>query len=90
MFVRPSVCRKLRTEPSLPPQCNPAHLDLCEDLSDLQSLNESGVLHTLSSRARAGMPLTQAGPNLVNVWPPVQTHSKVSPLQMILLLLLLL
>ncbi|XP_067339392.1 unconventional myosin-XVIIIb-like isoform X1 [Channa argus] len=57
-------------------KCNPAELDLCEDLSDLQAVNECGVLHTLSSRAKANMPLTQAGPNLVNVWPPLQTHSK--------------
>ncbi|XP_054613332.1 unconventional myosin-XVIIIb-like isoform X2 [Dunckerocampus dactyliophorus] len=57
-------------------KCNPAHLDLCDDLSDLQSVNESGVLHTLISRAKAGMPLTHAGPNLVNLWPPLLTHSK--------------
>nr|XP_057913691.1 unconventional myosin-XVIIIb-like isoform X2 [Doryrhamphus excisus] len=57
-------------------KCNPAHLDLCDDLSDLQSVNESGVLHTLISRAKASMPLTHAGPNLVNLWPPLQTHSK--------------
>ncbi|XP_061732171.1 LOW QUALITY PROTEIN: unconventional myosin-XVIIIb-like [Nerophis ophidion] len=57
-------------------QCNPAHLDLCDDLSDLQSVNESGVLHTLISRAKASMPLTHAGPNLVNLWPPLQAHSK--------------
>ncbi|KAK2818618.1 hypothetical protein Q5P01_024179 [Channa striata] len=57
-------------------QCNPSELDLCEDLSHLQSVNECGVLHTLTSRAKANMPLTQAGPNLVNVWPPLQTHSK--------------
>ncbi|XP_045923264.1 unconventional myosin-XVIIIb-like isoform X2 [Micropterus dolomieu] len=57
-------------------KCNPSELDLCEDLSDLQSVNECGVLHTLSSRAKANMPLTQAGPNLVNFWPPLQAHSK--------------
>ncbi|XP_074546417.1 unconventional myosin-XVIIIb [Halichoeres trimaculatus] len=57
-------------------KCNPSDLDLCEDLSDLQSVNECGVLHTLTSRAKANMPLTHAGPNLVNFWPPLQTHSK--------------
>ncbi|XP_069369358.1 unconventional myosin-XVIIIb isoform X2 [Paralichthys olivaceus] len=57
-------------------KCNPSELDLCEDLSDLQSVNECGVLHTLSSRAKANMPLTHAGPNLVNFWPPIQAHSK--------------
>ncbi|XP_076614858.1 unconventional myosin-XVIIIb [Chaetodon auriga] len=57
-------------------KCNPSELDLCEDLSDLQSVNECGVLHTLSCRAKANMPLTHAGPNLVNFWPPLQAHSK--------------
>lgn len=57
-------------------KCNPSDLDLCEDLSDLQSVNECGVLHTLTNRAKASMPLTQAGPNLLNFWPPLQTHSK--------------
>ncbi|KAF0038829.1 hypothetical protein F2P81_009313 [Scophthalmus maximus] len=57
-------------------KCNPSELDLCEDLSDLQSVNECGVLHTLTSRAKANMPLTHAGPNLVNFWPPLQAHSK--------------
>uniref|UniRef100_A0A3Q3LZS0 Myosin motor domain-containing protein n=1 Tax=Labrus bergylta TaxID=56723 RepID=A0A3Q3LZS0_9LABR len=56
--------------------CNPSDLDLCEDLSDLQSVNECGVLHTLTSRAKANMPLTRAGPNLLNFWPPLETHSK--------------
>ncbi|XP_037122211.1 LOW QUALITY PROTEIN: unconventional myosin-XVIIIb-like [Syngnathus acus] len=54
----------------------PPHLDLCEDLSELESVNESSVLHTLISRAKANMPLTQAGPNLINLWPPLQTSSK--------------
>ncbi|XP_041815696.1 unconventional myosin-XVIIIb-like isoform X2 [Chelmon rostratus] len=58
-------------------KCNPSELDLCEDLSDLQSVNECGVLHTLSCRAKANMPLTHAGPNLVNFWPPLQAHSKM-------------
>lgn len=62
---------------AVPPQCNPPELDLCEDLSDLQSVNECGALHTLTSRAKANLPLTHAGPNLVNFWPPLQTHSKV-------------
>ncbi|XP_027137586.1 unconventional myosin-XVIIIb isoform X3 [Larimichthys crocea] len=57
-------------------KCNPSDLDLCEDLSDLQSVNECGVLHTLTSRAKASMPLTHAGPNLVNFWPPLQANSK--------------
>lgn len=59
------------------PQCNPPELDLCEDLSRLQSVNECGVLHTLASRAEANMPLTHAGPNLVSFWPPLQARSKV-------------
>uniref|UniRef100_A0A3B4BCI7 Myosin motor domain-containing protein n=1 Tax=Periophthalmus magnuspinnatus TaxID=409849 RepID=A0A3B4BCI7_9GOBI len=54
-------------------KCNPKELDLCEDLSNLQSVNECGVLNTLTSRAKANMPLTHAGPNLVNFWPPLQT-----------------
>uniref|UniRef100_A0A3Q2V6K9 Myosin XVIIIB n=1 Tax=Haplochromis burtoni TaxID=8153 RepID=A0A3Q2V6K9_HAPBU len=57
-------------------KCNPPELDLCEDLSDLQSVNECGALHTLTSRAKANLPLTHAGPNLVNFWPPLQSHSK--------------
>lgn len=57
-------------------KCNPSEQDLCEDLSDLQSVNECGVLHTLLGRAKANLPLTHAGPNLVNFWPPLQTHSK--------------
>uniref|UniRef100_A0A3B4B8Y9 Myosin motor domain-containing protein n=1 Tax=Periophthalmus magnuspinnatus TaxID=409849 RepID=A0A3B4B8Y9_9GOBI len=57
-------------------KCNPKELDLCEDLSNLQSVNECGVLNTLTSRAKANMPLTHAGPNLVNFWPPLQANSK--------------
>uniref|UniRef100_UPI003AACADF6 unconventional myosin-XVIIIb-like n=1 Tax=Centroberyx gerrardi TaxID=166262 RepID=UPI003AACADF6 len=57
-------------------KCNPSELDLCEDLSDLQSVNECGVLHTLTGRAKASLPLTHAGPNLVNFWPPSHPHSK--------------
>uniref|UniRef100_A0A3Q3GHY2 Myosin XVIIIB n=1 Tax=Kryptolebias marmoratus TaxID=37003 RepID=A0A3Q3GHY2_KRYMA len=57
-------------------KCNVSESDLCEDLSDLQSVNECGVLHTLISRAKANIPLTTAGPNLVSLWPPLQTHSK--------------
>eukprot|EP00066_Takifugu_rubripes_P013892 XP_011603158.1 PREDICTED: unconventional myosin-XVIIIb [Takifugu rubripes] len=57
-------------------QCNPPEQNLCEDLSNLQHMNECGVLNTLSSRARADTPLTHAGPNLVSFWPPIQTHSK--------------
>lgn len=66
------------TTPCYPLQCNPSEQDLCEDMSDLQSINECGVLHTLLSRAKANLPLTHAGPNLVNFWPPLQTHSKVT------------
>lgn len=62
---------------SAPLQCNPPESDLCDDLSDLQCVNESAVLHTLTSRAKANMPLTHAGPNLVNLWPPLQSPSKV-------------
>ncbi|KAK7929717.1 hypothetical protein WMY93_006112 [Mugilogobius chulae] len=43
---------------------NPKELDLCEDLSNLQSVNECGVLHTLISRAKANMPLTHADPKV--------------------------
>ncbi|KAM6902590.1 unconventional myosin-XVIIIb isoform 1-T2 [Xenentodon cancila] len=57
-------------------KCNPPELDLCEDLSDLQSVNECGVLQTLTSRAKANVALTHAGPNLVNFWPPLESHSK--------------
>ncbi|KAJ4923372.1 hypothetical protein JOQ06_029586 [Pogonophryne albipinna] len=53
---------------------NPTEMDLCEDLSDLQSVNESSVLHTLSCRARNNQPLTHSGPNIINLWPPI--HSK--------------
>ncbi|XP_041706513.1 unconventional myosin-XVIIIb isoform X2 [Coregonus clupeaformis] len=55
---------------------NPSELDLCEDLSDLQSVNECGALHTLTSRAKASLPLTHAGPNLLNFWPPLNQHGK--------------
>ncbi|XP_059893989.1 unconventional myosin-XVIIIb-like isoform X1 [Gadus macrocephalus] len=57
-------------------KCNPSELELCEDLSELQYVNESGVLHTLTSRAQASLPLTQAGPNLISLWPPSHPHSK--------------
>uniref|UniRef100_H3D7U1 Myosin motor domain-containing protein n=1 Tax=Tetraodon nigroviridis TaxID=99883 RepID=H3D7U1_TETNG len=57
-------------------QCNPPEQNLCEDLSDLQHMSECGVLNTLMCRARADLPLTQAGPNLVSLWPPMQTHSR--------------
>uniref|UniRef100_A0AAY4B1S9 Myosin motor domain-containing protein n=1 Tax=Denticeps clupeoides TaxID=299321 RepID=A0AAY4B1S9_9TELE len=49
---------------------NPADLDQCEDLSELHSVNECGVLHTLTCRAKAHNPLTHAGPNLMCMWPP--------------------
>lgn len=75
-----SFMKVLPTATPEPHQCNPAHLDLCDDLSELQSINESSVLHTLITRAKANMPLTHAGPNLINFWPPLQTHSKVTPL----------
>ncbi|XP_012670727.1 unconventional myosin-XVIIIb isoform X2 [Clupea harengus] len=55
---------------------NPAEQDLCEDLSELQSVNECGVLHTLTSRAKAQLPLTRAGPNLLTLWPPVPPPGK--------------
>lgn len=60
------------------PQLNPPELDLCEDLSQLMSVNESSILHTLASRAKAHMALTQAGPNLLALWPPLATPGKVS------------
>ncbi|KAF4082136.1 hypothetical protein AMELA_G00148240 [Ameiurus melas] len=55
---------------------NPPELDLCEDLSQLMSVNESSILHTLASRAKAHMALTQAGPNLLALWPPLATPGK--------------
>lgn len=56
---------------------NPAELDLCEDVSELVSVNESSLLHTLTSRARVQLPLTHAGPNLLALWPPHGLHGKV-------------
>ncbi|KAJ8339533.1 hypothetical protein SKAU_G00363190 [Synaphobranchus kaupii] len=55
---------------------NPAELDLCEDVSELVSVNESSLLHTLTSRARAQLPLTHTGPNLLALWPPHSPHGK--------------
>ncbi|XP_058268245.1 unconventional myosin-XVIIIb-like isoform X2 [Hemibagrus wyckioides] len=55
---------------------NPPELDLCEDLSELVSVNESSILHTLTSRARAHMALTHAGPNLLALWPPIAPTGK--------------
>lgn len=75
LYLLSLLCLK----PTSPLQCNPPEQNLCEDLSNLQHVNECGVLNTLSSRARADMPLTHAGPNLVSFWPPIQTHSKVRP-----------
>ncbi|CAB1332540.1 unnamed protein product [Coregonus sp. 'balchen'] len=57
-------------------ELNPSELDLCEDLSELQSVNECGALHTLTSRAKASLPLTHAGPNLLNFWPPLNQQGK--------------
>lgn len=58
-------------------QINPADLDLCEDLSDLVSVNESSVLHVLTNRAKACHPLTHAGPNVLALWPPQSPAGKV-------------
>ncbi|ROL54073.1 Unconventional myosin-XVIIIb [Anabarilius grahami] len=55
---------------------NPPELDLCEDMSDLVSLNESSALHTLTSRAKGYLPLTHAGPNLLALWPPLSSPAK--------------
>ncbi|KAF7701100.1 unconventional myosin-XVIIIb-like isoform X2 [Silurus meridionalis] len=55
---------------------NPPELDLCEDLSQLVSVNESSILHTLTTRAKAHMALTHAGPNLLALWPPLATSGK--------------
>ncbi|XP_035248113.1 unconventional myosin-XVIIIb-like isoform X4 [Anguilla anguilla] len=55
---------------------NPAELDLCEDVSELVSVNKSSLLHTLTSRANAQLPLTHAGPNLLALWPPQGPHGK--------------
>ncbi|XP_048876504.1 LOW QUALITY PROTEIN: unconventional myosin-XVIIIb-like [Brienomyrus brachyistius] len=55
---------------------NPSELDLLEDLSNLQSVNEPSVLHVLSSRARAQLPLTRAGPGVLVLWPPSSPQSK--------------
>lgn len=59
-------------------QVNPSELDLCEDLSKLVSVNESSILHTLTSRAKVHMALTHAGPNLLALWPPLVPPGKVS------------
>lgn len=58
-------------------QINPSDLDLCEDVSDLVSINESSVLHVLTNRAKACQPLTHAGPNLLALWPPQSPAGKV-------------
>ncbi|KAL0183055.1 hypothetical protein M9458_022430, partial [Cirrhinus mrigala] len=55
---------------------NPPELDLCEDLSDLMSVNESSILHTLTTRAKGHLPLTHAGPNLLALWPPLSPPGK--------------
>ncbi|XP_047660634.1 unconventional myosin-XVIIIb isoform X3 [Tachysurus fulvidraco] len=55
---------------------NPPELDLCEDLSQLGSVNESSILHNLTSRARGHMALTNAGPNLLALWPPIASPGK--------------
>uniref|UniRef100_A0A3B4DM81 Myosin motor domain-containing protein n=1 Tax=Pygocentrus nattereri TaxID=42514 RepID=A0A3B4DM81_PYGNA len=55
---------------------NPSELDLCEDLSELVSVNESSVLHTLTTRAKANLPFTYAGPNLLALWPPLALFGK--------------
>ncbi|XP_039533240.1 unconventional myosin-XVIIIb-like [Pimephales promelas] len=57
-------------------QLNPPELDLSEDLSELVSMNESSVLHTLTSRAKGYLPLTHAGPNLLALWPPLSSPAK--------------
>ncbi|RVE66145.1 hypothetical protein OJAV_G00123610 [Oryzias javanicus] len=57
-----------------------SELEVEKDLSDLQCVNESAVLHTLTNRAKANMPLTNAGPNLVSLW-PLQSHSKTPKLR---------
>nr|XP_055063633.1 unconventional myosin-XVIIIb-like isoform X1 [Misgurnus anguillicaudatus]XP_055063634.1 unconventional myosin-XVIIIb-like isoform X1 [Misgurnus anguillicaudatus] len=56
---------------------NPPELDLCEDLSNLVSMNESSALHVLTNRAKACLPLTHAGPNLLALWPPMSPPGKV-------------
>lgn len=58
-------------------QVNSPELDLCEDLSQLVSVNESSVLHTLTSRAKAHMALTHTGANLLALWPPLAPPGKV-------------
>ncbi|KAL1266200.1 hypothetical protein QQF64_001875 [Cirrhinus molitorella] len=55
---------------------NPPELDLCEDLSDLVSVNESSILHTLTTRAKGHLPLTHTGPNLLTLWPPLSPPGK--------------
>ncbi|XP_073686333.1 unconventional myosin-XVIIIb-like [Garra rufa] len=55
---------------------NPPELDLCENLSDLVSVNESSILHTLTTRAKGHLPLTHAGPNLLALWPPLSSPGK--------------
>ncbi|XP_041084913.1 unconventional myosin-XVIIIb-like isoform X2 [Polyodon spathula] len=48
---------------------NPPGLELAEDLSQLVSVNESSVLHTLQSRYQAQLHHTLAGRNLLSVRP---------------------
>ncbi|KAK6476370.1 unconventional myosin-XVIIIb-like [Huso huso] len=48
---------------------NPPSLELAEDLSQLVSVNESSVLHTLQSRYQAQLHHTLAGRNLLSVRP---------------------
>ncbi|XP_036450276.1 unconventional myosin-XVIIIb-like isoform X2 [Colossoma macropomum] len=55
---------------------NSSELDLCEDLSELVSVNESSLLHTLTTRAKAHLPFTHAGPNLLALWPPLPLPGK--------------
>ncbi|XP_066507177.1 unconventional myosin-XVIIIb-like [Hoplias malabaricus] len=55
---------------------NPSELDMCEDLGEMVSVNESSVLHTLTTRAKAHLPFTHAGPNLLALWPPLPQHGK--------------
>ncbi|KAI4890434.1 hypothetical protein NFI96_010803 [Prochilodus magdalenae] len=55
---------------------NPSELALCEDLSELASVNESSILHTLTTRAKAHLPFTHAGPNLLALWPPLALPGK--------------
>nr|XP_015221540.1 PREDICTED: unconventional myosin-XVIIIb [Lepisosteus oculatus] len=62
-------------------KANPPEQALAEDLSTLQCVNESSVLHTLITRSLAQQHLTLAGPNMIALRPPPPTPGKASKLR---------